>query len=131
MRTNNSLGNQQADILKQRLWEDIAKFTPYLTLIERLQNDYYKTGKCYELSEARIFLSRVRKDIKEHWKERQDGLREEMIETVLDLYRDCRDTKDRLTALNCLKEINKLNGLYEPEKHQVDVNGTVEISFDD
>lgn len=59
---------------------------------------------------------------------KRDAMRELQLSRLEDILEEARDSRDRQNAIGAIKEINKLAGLYEPEK--VDVTGTINVNID-
>jgi len=55
--------------------------------------------------------------------------RELFIARYEDILEEARDARDRQNAINALKEMGKILGVYEPEKVDVTANVNVDISF--
>lgn len=58
----------------------------------------------------------------------RDKMRNLQLARLEDILEECRDARDRQNAIGVIKEINKLTGIYEPEK--VDVTGTINVNID-
>lgn len=119
------------EILFHKVREDIYKGLSQADLVERIINNHYKLkyDQEYTAHYARNVISDVRKNIKEEWKEQYQELKETQLARLLDLYNYSRKRNDGTTALATLKEINKVANIYEAEKLDVNLTGTVEIDF--
>ena len=70
-------------------------------------------------------IADVRKQIKDDYAAEHTELRATALARLYDLYNECIEIGDRGNAVQCLKEINKMCGLYEPEK--IDMRVAAEV----
>lgn len=118
-------------ILQHKVREDIYKGLSQADLVERIITNHYnlKYDQEYSAHYAKNVISDVRKNIKEEWKEQYQELKETQLARLLDLYNDSRKRNDGTTALNTLKEINKVASIYDAEKLDVNLKGDLYIDF--
>lgn len=119
------------DLLKEYVYNELLRGTTQSELVEKIQNDFWNIGKTYSTGSAKNLITQVRKEIKSDWEEERKDVRDTLLARLMSLYSDSIDAKDRYGALNCLKEIAKITGLYEPQKLDVNanVNGGLVIDF--
>lgn len=100
----------------------------------KLQNDAYdvpfKTSKLGKSSHYN-YLTEAFRLCKVELGEKHDEMRALHIAQLNDLYAESRDQGDRMTALNTLKELAKLQGFEPPKKVEADVSvsGTITVDF--
>ena len=116
--------------LKRYIANDILNGGTQITIVQKITEDVYGVG--YTLSEhsAKDLIAKVRKDLREDWAEERKHLQEIQMQRLLDLYTESREALDRLSALNTLKEMNKMCGLYEPDKVSVEAKVDSKIVID-
>lgn len=119
------------EILFHRVREDIYKGLSQADLVERIITNHYnlKYEQEYSAHYAKNVISDVRKNIKNEWRDMYKELKETQLARLLDLYRDSRKRNDGTTALNTLKEINKVASIYDAEKLDVNLKGDLYIDF--
>lgn len=119
------------DYLKKEVYNALANGATYSNIYTMLQEDHWDVGwkpsrnTCYDI------LKQVKDQIKEDWKEDRKYLKEQIYANILDLYNESRQVGDRRIALDSMKEIAKLGGLYDPEKIEIQgqINSNIEIDF--
>lgn len=117
--------------LRRCVAKDILKGATQIKLIQKINKDAYGLGIKLPKDSAENLISKTRKELREDWIEERKGLQEIQLQRLMDLYEESREANDRYSALNTMKEINKMVGLYEAEKIKVDasINGSIEIDF--
>lgn len=131
-KTTNRNRTQKDDIL-ELLYCDICNGLPRFQIQKKLENDCYegyttstlcKSSKAAYIKEA-YDMCAVEKQ------EEKDKLRDIMYNRLLGVYNACIEAHDHTNAINSAKELNKLMGLYEPDKKQIDatVEQTITLDF--
>lgn len=117
--------------LRRHVQNDILAGANQKALVSRIMEDYYELGYKLNRDRATEFIARCRKELKEDWLEERKHLQEIQMQRLLDVYSESREALDRMNALNTLKEISKLCGLYPSEKLDVNANikGDIVIDF--
>lgn len=94
------------------------------TILDFLQNDLeYKTTYSYEL------IREARKRIQEIWDKNAKYNMEESKAQLEELYESAIKEKNKKLALEIRKELNKLMGLYSPEKIELSGELTIKANF--
>lgn len=119
----------KTEVLEQNVYDLIMRGTTWHEVRDKVLNDYWGIGIHYTEASYRNLVSRVKKRIREEWKEHSAQLREDLVARLMDVYRDSRANGDRATALNTLKYLGKISGQEEPTRLDVNINGAVEIDF--
>ena len=132
VKTDKQMSKKNAtEQLKRHIQNDILQGGTQKALVSRMVEDYYDVG--YTLSEhsARDLIAKCRKELRDDWIEERKHLQEIQLQRLLDLYSESREAMDRMNALNTLKEVNKMTGLYPSEKLDVNANikGDIVIDF--
>lgn len=117
------------DVLKRKVKIDILKGKLSGDIIHKLMNDEYGYGKVLAKHHSEQIISDVKKQIREEWANESQYLRETQLERLVRLYADSLTNNDRQSALNTLKEINKITGQYEAQKMDINVNGEILVDF--
>lgn len=115
--------------LKRYISNDLLDGATQSVLVQKITEDAYGVGLKYSVHTAKDIISECRRILRDDWKEERETLREMQLNRLLDLYTESREAKDRLTALNTLKEINKVTGQYEPIRVDATIDGTISIDF--
>lgn len=121
--------NYRREYLKKEVYNALANGATYSNVQNMLQEDYWQVGWKPCINTAQMILKQVKDQIREDWKEDRKTLKEQIYANFMDLYNECREMGDRGTALNTLKEIGKLGGIYEAENINLNVKGEIEIDF--
>ena len=97
----------------------------------KLQRDQYEDFVTSKFSERKIYylLEEAYSNCKIPLAEDRQKMRELFISRYEDILEEARDARDRQNAINALKEMGKILGIYEPEKVDVNANVNVDISF--
>lgn len=117
------------EVLKDCVKKDILLGLCQSEIADKIVNDKYGVNLSYTTHAAASLISNTRKSIKEEWQEENNYLRETMLQRLMNLYNICLNNKDRNCALNTLKEINKITGMYEPDKLNLNIDSEVNIDF--
>lgn len=118
--------------VKNHIYNDLLRGATQSNLVEKLTTDYYDIGIKYSEHTSKDLIAKVRKIIRKDYEEEKSFLRETNINRLLDLYNESIEFGDRGTALKTLQEMNKMVGIYEPDKIDVtlDSNITIDFGFD-
>ena len=126
--TNDRITHQ----IKSKIREELALGVPLYKIKENLVDNKYKLPliRPFTLKSAGEYIALLRKEIKAEWKEEYAELREKQLERMEKVYEESMKRGDRQSATNILKEINKVTGLYEPQKIDITSGGEqVKIVF--
>lgn len=127
---NRKKSEYKVDELEKHIWNEIIQGATNANLVDKIKNDYWNLGLKYCDGSAKNVVTRVRQQMKEDWKQELPTLREMQMQRLLSLYNESLEAADRGNALKTLQEINKVTGLYEAEKIDLNISGEVEINFD-
>jgi len=96
----------------------------------KLQRDKYEDFVTSKFSERKIYylLEEAYNNCKIPLAKDRQKMRELFISRYEDILEEARDARDRQNAINALKEMGKILGIYEPEK--VDVTGAINVNID-
>lgn len=115
---------------RRKVYEDIVKCESYNNILEKLETDAYKIGKCFSHTKAQKIYTEVTKMIKEDFDAKKKELKETFLSNLLDIANDARRNNDRYSAVMAIKEAVKLTGAAEPSKFEVDSMVTINFGFD-
>lgn len=115
--------------VKNYIYNDLLRGATQSNLVDKLTKDLYEVGIKYSAHTSRDLISKVRRMVRADYLEERKELRETNLNRLLDLYSEAKDNKDRFTALKTLQELNKMCGLYEAEKVDVNINGNITVDF--
>lgn len=107
----------------------LLKGMTYCQIREALRNDELGLGEPLTHSSIQKLITAVYKEMRECFKEEKEAIVEQQYERLMNLYSTSLEANDRTNALNSLKEINKMTGVYEPQKVDLSVSGEIEIDF--
>lgn len=119
----------QTQIERDLVYNGIMQGFNQSNLMKYLMEDLWATGTKHTWRDAQKLISDVRVKIREDFKAQHDTLRETQMARLEDLYYESRENNDRFGALNVIKEINKMTGLYEPTKIEAKIEGDITIDF--
>lgn len=108
---------------------DILNGATWSVLRDKLMNDDYKIGHNYSEPQSQRIVRKAREIIRQDIDEQMPTLRDDMIARFLDIYTECRELGDRISALKALEHINKICGLYQ-DKLKVDADIKQEVIID-
>ena len=115
--------------LKYLVKKDLLLGLPNKDIIEKLRTGAYETKDKLQMRRAKNYICLIRKEIAKDWQAQEKELKEMMLTRLLNLYATSLDAQDRANALNSLKEINKVTGLYSTQKMDVNLTGDLNIDF--
>lgn len=118
-------------VIINKLYNLILNGATSSNLLEYLSDTEFTNGEHLTQKQKYEHIFKAREKIKNDFKEESEQLREANLNRLLDLYAESREIGDRLAALNALKEMNKMCGLYEPTKVEgkLDLSGDIVIDF--
>lgn len=118
-------------IIINKLYNLILNGATSSNLLEYLSDTEFTNGEHFTQIQKYEYIKKARTKIRDDFKEESKELRETNLNRLLDLYNESREIGDRLAALNTLKEMNKMCGLYEPTKVEgkLDLSGDIIIDF--
>ena len=118
-------------VIINKLYNLILNGATSSNLLEYLSDTEFTNGEVLTQKQKYEHIQKARWKIRDDFKEESKELRESNLNRLLDLYAESREIGDRLAALNALKEMNKLCGLYEPTKVEgkLDLSGDITIDF--
>ena len=118
-------------VIINKLYNLILNGATSSNLLEYLSDDEFTNGEVLTQKQKYEHIQKARWKIRDDFKEESKELRETNLNRLLDLYAESREIGDRLAALNALKEVNKMCGLYEPTKVEgkLDLSGDITIDF--
>lgn len=118
------------ELLIRAMINDILNGATSSVMVAKAMEGLYE-GVHKKVSDRRAYsaLREARLRIKKDTDEMIPSLRDDMINRALDVYTECRESGDRLSALKALDQINKVCGLYE-QKLKVDANVNQNIVID-
>lgn len=117
------------DLLIRLICKDIAKGVNRRDIIQKGINDDYNIGRKYTYSTMAQYATEAKKIITDQWKEEMKGFRDQIKDMYLDTYNDAREHNDRIAAVQSLKELGKIAGVYDPETINLSVQGELVIDF--
>lgn len=118
-------------VVINKLYNLILNGATSSNLLEYLSDTEFTNGEHFTQIQKYEYIKKARTKIREDFKEESKELRETNLNRLIDLYAESREIGDRLAALNALKEMNKMCGLYEPTKVEgkLDLSGDIIIDF--
>lgn len=119
----------QKEVVRLEVFNAILEGYTYRNLMYALQHDDFNIGRKYTKRSSACIISEVYQEIRDSFKEQKDTLAYQQFERLINLYNEAKEY-DKGSALNALKEINKLCGLYEPKKIDMNVSGELEVNFE-
>lgn len=129
-RPNGPIRNSiRKEALVNLVYNDILNGAVYSNLVDKLMNDYWEKGYNYTESGAHEIVMFARRKMKKDWEDDLPNLKAKVYNILNDIYAECRESKDRMNALKSIDYINKLTGLYAPEKVDMKVDSEVIIDF--
>lgn len=119
--------------LVQLITIDILQGMSRYRVLLKLDRDQYPDVRSSEFSRSKKYdiLQEAYEQCKIPLAENRQKARDLMMARLEDILEEARDQNDRQNAIAAIKEINKLMGIYEPEKQEIkaDINEKIEISF--
>lgn len=82
------------------------------------------------LPTARKYVSEAIDHLAKNYDETEEQARQEMIERATTIVEKCMEQERYSEAQKAMDMLNKLKGLYQPEKKDLNVQGDIEITFD-
>ena len=116
-------------LAKDHIYNDLCIGATQKNLVSKLMNDDYGIGIKYKDHAARDLIALVRREIREDFEEEKKELKETMVQRLLFLYNESLEIGNHANALNSLKELGKVCGLYEPMNYNVNLNGGLTVDF--
>lgn len=108
-RHKEKLQPEDYDKIKQQIAKDYLEGVVHTEIVHKLQNGDY--GKDYPSKKgAENIVNTTLKALRKNFVQETEGLFEMQYYRLLDLYNNCLKDKDRLTAFQCIKELNRLLG---------------------
>lgn len=132
MAKDDTNGKQQGryEMAVRYVINDIMQGATASVLKQKLMENQYGLDHHYSTQRATAIIAEARQRIIQDTKEMMPTLREDMLNRALDVYTECRELGDRMSALKALDQVNKLYGLYETV-HTIkgEIQNTITISF--
>lgn len=116
----------QLENAKLLIMQDMANGMTFIQSTKKLMYEGYGDVKYGHKNTAQDFVAKVRRELKETFRNEVKDLYESQYYRLSNLYAKCLNDNDRQTAFQCLKEINRLAGftLNQSSAHvQVLLNG--------
>lgn len=102
--------SSQVENAKKLIIEDFIKGVPYMQIREKLQKVGYGDVKYGHTKTADQFVYNARKELKQSFQTEIKELFETQYYRLTNVYAKCLEEGDKLTAYQCLREINRLAG---------------------
>lgn len=110
------------------LYNKILEGCSYFNLINGIMDDAFGFGRKYTRRRATEMLEDLQDEMRQTFDKERESLIHQNYERLIDIYSEAREY-DKGTALNAIKEINKMIGAYEAKKVDLNVSGELEIDF--
>lgn len=114
---------------RKHVINDLLSGGVYSVIIDKLVNDAYDIEYNYSVKSAQEIIKEARDVIKADYEEQRGQIKEQLIAILNDLLTECREYKDRNSAIKTVQEIAKLTGAYEPEKIEAKIDEDINIDF--
>ena len=107
---------------------DILNGVSRYRVLLKLKRDLYPDIETSKFSRSKQYdlIQEAYENCKIPLAKERDKMRNLQLARLEDILEECRDQNDRANAVNVIKEMNKLTGIYEPEK--VDVTGDIKVN---
>ena len=121
------------DKLKREIYKCIVRGETRDSIVTKIMTDYWGLGNAglKDKAIAEKYVAAVRKQMKKDWEEERKDLKPILVKSFQDIYNDCRNNNDRYNAISAMRELSKLSGMYEPDKIDLTMDGTIEINFNE
>lgn len=97
--------------------------------IKRKLTDGVYGPKKYTDAQAKHLMEAIRKKIHEDFEEDKPLIKDKLYATLNNLLQNSVDSNDRKNSLKIVENLMKLTGASEPERQEIDINGTIDIDF--
>ena len=110
---------------------DILNGVSRYRILRKLDKDAYEGFESSKFSRSKKYdlIKEAYDNCKYDLGEKRDKMRELFMSRYEDILEEARDQNDRTNAINALKEMGKILGIYEPDKVDLSGNMTVDICF--
>ena len=121
------------DKLKREIYKCIVRGETRDSIVTKIMTDYWGLGNAglKDKAIAEKYVAAVRKQMQKDWEEERKDLKPVLVKSFQDIYNDCRNNNDRYNAISAMRELSKLTGMYEPDKIDLTMDGTIEINFNE
>lgn len=115
--------------LKIQVFDDLMKGNQRHLIIDKLLTKGYDTELDFTPQAAQDFYAKIRRDMRKLYEdESKEDLKNQIVGSFFDVYREARQLKDLKSSIACLKEISALLGVYD-QPNAVNGNQPIVISF--
>ena len=124
----------RSELAIRHLVNDILQGATFSVMEAKLNEDVYNIGHQYSKRVAGRLIKQARQRVAQDTKEMMPHLRNDMLARAMDVYTECREVGDRLSAFKALDQVNKICGLYD---NSLTLNGninqtiTIDFGFDE
>lgn len=98
-------------------------------VMSKLQNGEYEGSRPYKYKEGYLIFLEAKNLIKYDFEVERPFLKEQLYMYLMDIYADCRESKDRYNAIQAINSIAKLTGITDKQQINIESTGDVKISF--
>lgn len=119
------------ETLVDMIWCDLLNGESRYHIQLKLKNDQYEGFKTSRLCRTTLYnyIEEAYNNCKIELEERREGQKQLAYERLRDVYMEAKSNRQYKDALKALDMMNRMTGVYEPEKVDVTGNMKVNITF--